>query len=255
MARLRIAAAQSISQPGDIATNIATHCRFIEAAAEAGVNVLVFPELSLTGYELSQLSENLIALDDARLAPLRYLVHANNMIVIVGAPLAAINPVGVHIGAIILFPDGTTGHYCKQHLHPGEEQRVALPGPILQQRYQLGDEIFALAICADILHAKHARSASSVGTTLYLASVLISESGYETDTTYLQRYAEHYSFTALMANHGGASGGYASAGKSAVWSPEGDLIIAAPGAGNYLVIAEKLDGKWSGEALPIEVRR
>lgn len=49
---LRIAAAQSTSVAGDITANMLIHTRFINAAHQAGVALLVFPELSLCGYEL-----------------------------------------------------------------------------------------------------------------------------------------------------------------------------------------------------------
>ena len=47
----RIAAAQVASARGDIVGNIAAHTAAIEVAAALGVSVLIFPELSLTGYE------------------------------------------------------------------------------------------------------------------------------------------------------------------------------------------------------------
>ena len=47
---IRIAAAQAPSVAGDIAANIAIHLRFIAAAQAEGVQLLVFPELSLCGY-------------------------------------------------------------------------------------------------------------------------------------------------------------------------------------------------------------
>ena len=43
----------------------------------------------------------------------------------------------------------------------------------------------------------------------------------------------------LMANHGGRSGAYQSAGRSAFWAPGGEPVVAAPGTGNTLVIASK----------------
>jgi predicted amidohydrolase len=255
MSRLRIAAAQSISQSGDIALNVATHCRFIEEAANAHVDILVFPELSLTGYDLPRLQQNVLSASDEILDPLRYQVRATGVITIVGVPLATKDGQGVHIGALMLFPDGTSLTYGKQYLHNGEEQLHAIPGDMAPFRYLLGEDIVSLAICADITQGKHARSAASIGATLYLAGVLISESGYETDTTYLARNAEHYGYTILMANHGGPSGGYASAGKSAIWSNTGALVAAAPGPGNFLVIGQRREGVWSGEVLPVEVRR
>ena len=44
---LRIAAAQSPSVPGDVARNVLIHLAFVRVAASEGVQVLLFPELSL----------------------------------------------------------------------------------------------------------------------------------------------------------------------------------------------------------------
>jgi predicted amidohydrolase len=48
---LKIAAAQITSKKGGIETNISTHLKAIERASELAVDYLVFPELSITGYE------------------------------------------------------------------------------------------------------------------------------------------------------------------------------------------------------------
>jgi predicted amidohydrolase len=48
-----IAAAQSGSRPGDITWNISRHLEFILQAASHHIDLLIFPELSLAGYELS----------------------------------------------------------------------------------------------------------------------------------------------------------------------------------------------------------
>jgi predicted amidohydrolase len=48
---LIIAAAQLTSIAGEIESNVANHPRFGTIAAEHGARLVVFPELSLTGYE------------------------------------------------------------------------------------------------------------------------------------------------------------------------------------------------------------
>ena len=68
---MRVAAAQTISRPGSIRENVERHLVLAGAAAERGVELLVFPELSLTGYEPDLACE--LRPDDARLAPLRTL--------------------------------------------------------------------------------------------------------------------------------------------------------------------------------------
>lgn len=251
MSPIRIAAAQSASIAGDVAANVAIHCRFITAAAAAGADLLLFPELSLSGYELPLLGVCTVHPDDAALLPIVDLVARTQMTVIVGAPVAS-DSGRPHIGAITFQPDGTTSVYRKQYLHPGEEV-FANPGEIGARRHPLGDEAYSLAICADTAHEQHASAASASGASLYLAGVLLSESGYAADASNLQRNAARYGLAVLMANHGGPSGGYVSAGRSAFWSPDGKLVIVAPGIGSYLVIGNGRGHDWSGAWVNVEV--
>ena len=68
---ITIAAAQSTSVPLDVAANVQEHLRFVETAADHGVQWLVFPELSLTGYERAAMPGWVLHADHALLAPLR----------------------------------------------------------------------------------------------------------------------------------------------------------------------------------------
>jgi len=51
MNSLKIAVAQIPSVKGDVEANTKTHLTAIAKASVEGVNYIVFPELSLTGYE------------------------------------------------------------------------------------------------------------------------------------------------------------------------------------------------------------
>jgi predicted amidohydrolase len=46
---MRIALAQSDAAPGDVAANLARAAGTVAAAADAGADVVVFPELALSG--------------------------------------------------------------------------------------------------------------------------------------------------------------------------------------------------------------
>jgi predicted amidohydrolase len=70
MPEFRIAAAQVASVRGEIERNVATHVAAAQAASMHGVSVLVFGELSLTGYEPELAAQLAITADDPRLAPL-----------------------------------------------------------------------------------------------------------------------------------------------------------------------------------------
>ncbi|MDH4449170.1 MAG: hypothetical protein QE265_01090 [Rhodoferax sp.] len=43
--------------------------------------------------------------------------------------------------------------------------------------------------------------------------------------------------TVVIANHGGPSGGYVSAGGSGIWGSDGTLIAKAAGTGDCLIVA------------------
>lgn len=240
---LVVAAAQSSSVPGDISRNVAHHLRFAAIAAGRGVRLLIFPELSLTGYELSLARANPIRPDSASLDPLRNIAGHASMTMVVGGPLLS-DSGALHIAAFVLHPDGSVSTYTKQHVHESE-QGVFTSGPggaVLR----IDDETVALAICADASHASHAAAAKSHGASVYAAGAMITEDAYQRKAGLLQGYAAEHRMAVLLANHSGVTGGETSAGKSAVWSEEGRLVAASAGAEEALVIGIKQNGEWTG---------
>ncbi len=249
MTALTLAAAQTLSIAGDVPANLRRHLAFMHAAAEQGVQLLVFPELSLTGYEPSLAAELAITPQDAVLAPLREMARELRLTAVVGMPIRLTPQGGVLIGALVLGADGSLSVYTKQHLHPGEE--LAFTAGQGGAALEWGDDRIALAVCADFSHASHPRQAAQAGANVYAAGVLISDGGYATDSALLQGYAAEHRMLVLMANHGGPSGGWTCAGRSAIWSAEGDLIAAAPGVGDALVIGRRDGGRWAGRVVTL----
>ena len=249
--RLRIAAAQTTSVPGDVAANLITHMRFIAAAQAAGVDALVFPELSLSGYEPALLRDCLLKPQDPWLLPLRACAKQARMSIIVGAPVASADAQRPHIGALAFFADGRHAVFLKQHLHGGEEVFATPGGDLTSHSFAIQDTPAALAICAESMHPPHAARAAGDGAALYLASSLVSAGGFAAEVERLQQHASSLHMGVLLANHGGSTGGYTCAGKSSFWAPGGELVVQAPGTGDALVIATREDGKWQGEVLAV----
>jgi predicted amidohydrolase len=241
MAGLRYAAAQYGCVPLDIGANVARHLVFVDAAAAAGVQLLVFPELSLCGYELAGMGACALQADDERLAPLRERAASSGMTIVAGAPLAKPGALPA-IGAITFHPDGRSSLYRKHFLHTGEE-RYATAGSAISQLHEVRATTVALAICADTSRQQHAHAAAVAGAALYAAGSLISVDGYDKDSAQLASYAALFGMDVLMANHAHASGGYESAGRSAIWARGGALLIAAPGPGELLVLADDDGGR------------
>ncbi len=247
MTDLDICAAQYCSVAGDLDANIDRHVQFMRRAAEEGVEFLLFPELSLTGYEPSLARELAQPPDAALLQPLRQLAMESGLTTVVGLPLRQPGSEAILIGALVFAADGSQATYTKQHLHPGEEEvfSAGSGGALLNIR----SEHIALSVCADFTHARHALAAAQAGAGVYATSVLISDNGYTRDSGLLQGYAIEHSLGVLMANHGGPSGGWACAGRSAFWAPDGKLVVSAAGTGDCLVIARRRQGVWQGQTV------
>src|SRR5438874_557430 len=109
-----ICVAQTCPVKGDVKANLDEHIRLTQMAASGGAQIAVFPELSLTGYELSLASDLAFSEDDPRLFALIEASSSSSLTLVVGAPVR-IGP-QLHIGALILRPDGTTAIYTKHHL-------------------------------------------------------------------------------------------------------------------------------------------
>lgn len=243
---LCLAAAQSVSIPGDVAANVAQHVRLSAAAAAAGANLVLFPELSLSGYEPERVAACALSPDDAVLQPLQAAANASGLTVVVGAPLVS-GQAKPFIGAVVFAPQRRPSTYCKRYLHPGEE-RFAVAGTADSFVFDLGADRIGLAICADTANPRHPRDAVAAGANLYLAGVLWSRKGYAHDAAQIAGYAAD-GIGVLLANHGGPSGGYETGGQSAFWAPDGRQIVVAPAAGEALVLASRTDGVWSGRTL------
>src|SRR5262249_47042310 len=248
-----IAVAQTCPVMGDVQANLEEHVRLARVAAAEGAQVVVFPELSLTGYELGLADVLAFSEDDPRLSSLLDAASSHSMTLTVGAPVR-IGP-RLHIGAFILFPDRTTELYTKHRLgalSPGASCDGTVPpaeGPVFQPGdrnplVRFGGHIAAVAVCADIGRPSHPQQAADRGARTYLASMFVIPSEFEGELSKLRRYAVQHSMMVALANFGGPSGGLASGGRSAIWSETGELLVqlGANGAG-VAVVTETQQGR------------
>ncbi len=248
MSHFKIAAAQVASVRGDIVRNIAAHAAAIEAAAKHDVSVLVFPELSLTGYEPDLAAELAMTPTDSRLNPLLTLAQKHRIEIVMGAPLR--NGVGKpFLGAILASSQGTTRTYCKMHLG-GTESDYFTPGnnPLT---VSMNGQTLGLAICADASQATHPQWYAAACANIYAAGVFLTAEWYTTDAPRLANHAARHRMLILMANHAASIGTYTSVGLSTTWAPDGALLAQAEGTENALVIATRNNAKWHGEVITI----
>ncbi len=251
--RPSISVAQTSPIKGDIDRNVEEHLRLADLAAGEGAQVVVFPELSLIGYEIELAEPLAFAEDDARLSRLVDAAASRSITMILGAPVRLDGQ--LHLGAFVLCPDRTTTLYTKHRLGAfGESARVdGVVPPAEATVFQAGDRnplvrfgdtTAAIAICADIGAPAHAQRAADRGAAAYLASMFVIPSDFNADSARLARYAAQHAMVVAFANYGCPTGGLASAGRSAVWSPRGELIVQLPPSGGGVAVATETPDGW-----------
>jgi predicted amidohydrolase len=81
-----VAVAQTCPVKGDVLTNLEEHVRLVGIAASSGAQLVVFPELSLTGYELDLARDLAFSENDPRLCLLLEASSSSSVTLVVGAP-------------------------------------------------------------------------------------------------------------------------------------------------------------------------
>jgi len=250
-----LAAAQTTPRRGDVEANVTQHVELARLAAASGAEVVVFPELSLIGYELDLGPVLAFSEDDPRLEPLRQAASEARLTLVVGAPIRLES--GLHIGAFLIAPDGSVDVYTKHHLAafepadhpegpiPPSEGSVFVPGarnPLLP----CGLGHAAVAVCADTSHPEHAAAAAERGATTYLAGSFVIPRDLPRVKERLGSYALRHGMATVLANYGGPSGGLPSAGSSGVWSEQGKRVVELPETGAGLALARETPDGWVG---------
>ncbi|WP_239091060.1 carbon-nitrogen hydrolase family protein [Asanoa iriomotensis] len=234
---LTIAAGQAACVPLDVAANAATAADLVRRAE--GAAVLVLPELFLTGYDLGAVRSHALSPGDPRLEPLSKACAETGTALVVGAPVVADGR--AHISALVFDRSGAlAGRYDKQCATPTERAAGVAPGArgctIEVDGWRLG-----LGICADTGFPGHAHAAALDGCHAYVVGALFSPGTSATRrATQLPARALDNTIYTVLANHVGAAGSLVGCGGSAIWNPDGTLLIDA-GAADPGVAIGRLD--------------
>ena len=207
---MKICLAQIQPERGNFALNLDKHLEFIRRAADESADLIVFPELSLTGYEPELAKRLALELADHQLTSLQQLCDEARISVCAGMP--TIGEAGIQIGMLIFRPGLAREVYIKKYLHADEE-----PYFVGGEHYtgMLGpEENIAPAICYELSVNAHTESAAQKGAEFYLTSVAKNQKGITDASRRLAEIARQYKMTALMCNCIGPCDGFLAAGGS-----------------------------------------
>lgn len=218
---MKIAVAQTRPVKGDIEANIIHHKRLIALAVEQGAQVLVFPELSITGYEPGLAKELAISLNDpdpdGRFDDFQLISNGSKITLGIGAPMQGVN--GILIGMMLFEPNKPRRVYNKRYLHADE-----LPYFTAGEEQLFLDGGIALSICYELSVPEHAAYAHDQGAQIYVSSVAKSAAGVAKAIGTLKDTAGKYGMAVLFSNCVGHCDNFDCGGGTAVISREGQLI-------------------------------
>jgi len=217
---MKICVAQTRPVKGDIHRNIAQHKKLIDLAVVNKADTIVFPELSITGYEPELAQELATHLEDSRFDDFQEISDVHQLTIGVGMPIK--NDNGISIGMILCQPNQARQLYAKKYLHADEEP-FFIGGQSTVSF--IGDKNnIALAICYELSVPEHSANAYKSGAEIYLTSVAKTAEGVEKSAKSLSDIAKNYSMTAFMSNCVGYCDNFESAGKTAIWNKQGILV-------------------------------
>jgi predicted amidohydrolase len=211
---LSLAVAQPVCVALDVPANALAHAQAVLAAR---ARVVVFPELSLTGYEMGA---PVVAFE--QLAPIVAACAATSSVALAGAPVA-----GRFLGVLAIDGTGVRVAYRKMCL--GDAERAAFvagsePAVLEVDGWRLG-----LAVCKDTGVPHQAAATAALGMDVYVAGLTDHPHEAVVQEDRARRItADHQVFVAFASFAGPTGGGYdQTAGRSGIWSPAGDLLDRA----------------------------
>lgn len=217
---MKICVAQTRPVKGEVQINAEAHTKFIQIAVSNAVDIIIFPELSLTGYEPTLAKALAVSTDDKCLDNFQTISDIGNITIGVGMPVKSDQ--GILVGMIILQPDKPRQTYFKQYIHPDEEPFFT--GGHYQHGLLGGTDKIALAICYELSIPQHSEKASQTGAEIYVASVAKTVDGVDKAITTLSGIASKHSMLVLMANCVGECDETICGGKTSAWNREGVLL-------------------------------
>ena len=203
----------------------------LEEARAAGADILVTPEMFLSGYNVGRARIEAAALraDDAQWRDIAGRVREIGVSLAIGLPLLG---AGGLRNAAVLFPSdgGSPLQYAKTHLFGETEKQIFIPGDRLSEVKEMalpsGEQVrIALAICYDIEFPEVARDAAIKGADILLCPTANMEPYRSVATRLAPARAEENSLAAAYVNYVGQEGDLTYCGLSCLCDAQGQDVV------------------------------
>ena len=245
---MKLAVAQIDAAVGNLPKNIAHHVAYIKRAIAKRADIVVFPELSLTGYSVRDLNWE-VAINVSESGGLKELLKLSKSITIIAGGVEEAENFGLYNSAFVL-EDGKlySGHRKiypptygmfeeMRYFNQGKEARTfnskhgKLGILICEDLWHISLPYILASDGADVIIALAASPTRMSGAAEHLPSAVINSEHHKT-------YARLLSTYVVFANRVGIEDGVNFWGGSSVQSPDGNTVVRARLFEEDLVFAE-----------------
>ena len=217
-----LAAAQFKAVASGFSKNLEIHKKLVEAAATKSVRLVLFPELSLTGYELNLPKDLKFQCNDARLDSLQSLAIRHDIHLLVGVPCHSDG--GIGIGQVLLRPNGQRELFLKKHLHSEERPFFVCGNRQESCQVTVGNARLGLAICFEITKDTHIAQALSPDVCCLVACVAKTPAGIGRAHQRLSEIAKRYERPVIVSNFAHSDSIIESGGGSSAFDSKGKQL-------------------------------
>jgi predicted amidohydrolase len=221
---MKIALGQTLGTPGDVAANLSLMRRLATEAAGRGADLLLLPELFLSGYNIGSLTRDLAETVDGPSARTAAEIAGHAGIALAyGYPERSAE--GIYNAALIIDRQGgTIANYRKTHLWGNEERALFLPGQELVS-FHLGGLSCGFMICYDIDFPEIARNFALDGVDAILAISATTKPYHVVSRHLIPARAYENRLFFVFANRAGEEHGLAYTGESCIAAPDGAILV------------------------------
>lgn len=236
---MRLAALQMQAVAGDIEANLVRIEAAAREAAAKGADLLVAPELAVTGYGAGEaIAANAEPADGAVVRRLQACAAAHGIAIVTGFAERAEG--AVWNSAVLATPDAAPLVYRKSHLYGDYERDLFRPGVPAAVTFEVAGIRAGMLICYDVEFPENVRRLAQAGCALVVVPTALPASDHAeliARRMISVRAFENQIFVAYV-DHCGAEERFAYAGLSGIAAPDGSLLAAAGETEEALLVAD-----------------
>ena len=226
---MQVRACQLGADMGDTVARLAAIRWMIIDAASDGADVIVLPELALTGYGAGDpIRDAAETIGGDTVRELSKLADANGITVVTGIALSQGG--GVINAAVIVRPRLPPLVYAKQHLFGPYEKALFVAGNRSCEVFEVGGLKAAALVCFDVEFPERVRELAQAGAQVIFVPTALPAGGsgrMVAEYVVPTRAFESQVFIVYI-NHVGHDGRFVYQGLSCIAAPDGSRIVVAP---------------------------